>query len=318
MSGEAPRVLVTYRLGSDERGAVEHELAGVAELSYLEGLDGERRRSALGAARVMIAWHPGKELTDDDRGAARSVELMQLVSAGIDHVAEEDLPAGATLAGNSGAYAEPMAEHVLAMALALAKRLPQHHAELARGRWTQDEPTLRLRGGVCGILGYGGIGRAVASLVEPLGMRVRALNTSGRADGPVEFAGTLDDLDQVLEAADVLVVALPLNDGTRGLIAGRELGLMKPEAILVNVARGPIVDEPALYAHLRDNPSFTAGLDTWWHEPSGSEEFHADHPFLELPNVLGSPHNSAITPDVLEVGARHAAAKVAYYLRAAD
>lgn len=74
MSGEAPRVLVTYRLGSDERGAVEHELAGVAELSYLEGLDGERRRSALGAARVMIAWHPGKELTDDDRGAARSVE----------------------------------------------------------------------------------------------------------------------------------------------------------------------------------------------------------------------------------------------------
>jgi phosphoglycerate dehydrogenase-like enzyme len=122
----------------------------------------------------------------------------------------------------------------------------------------------------------------------------------------------------VLEAADVIVVALPLNDGTRGLIAGRELGLMKPEAILVNVARGPIVDEPALYAHLRDNPSFTAGLDTWWHEPSGSEEFHADHPFLELPNVLGSPH----TPRSRRMCSRSARAtprrRWPIYLRAAD
>lgn len=315
MSPEPPHVLVTYDPGPDERAALEQVLAGAAELFYLGGLEGERRRAELAAARVLIGWNPGGELSDEDRRAARSVELVQLISAGTNHVDADALPAGAVLAGNAGAYSEPMAEHALALALALAKRLLLNHARLARGEWAQDEPTRQLRGGVCGIVGYGGIGRAVARLARPLGMRIHALNTSGRTDEPVELVGTLDDLDTVLEAADVLVLALPLDERTRGLIGARELALMKPEAILINVARGAIVDEAALYRHLRANPGFMAGLDTWWSEPSGAEEFRPGRPFLELPNVLGSPHNSAIAPCVLTLGARRAAEKVAEHLR---
>src|SRR5207247_10692489 len=101
---------------------------------------------------------------------------------------------------------------------------------------------------------------------------------------------------------------------TRGPIGARELGLMKPDAILVNVARGAIVDEGALYEHLRTSPEFRAGLDVWWHEPADGG-FRTDHPFFELPNFLGSPHNSAIVPGVLETAARRAAENVGRYLR---
>ena len=175
-------------------------------------------------------------------------------------------------------------------------------------------------GAVCGILGFGGIGRATAGLMRAFGARIHAVNTSGRTSEPVEFIGTLADLDQVLAAADVLVMALPLTNPTRGLIGARELGLMKPTAILVNVGRAAIVDERALYEHLRDQPEFCAGIDTWWREPgaggpgSGSH-WSPSYPFFDLPNVIGSPHNSGVTDGALQFGAGQAAENVLHFLR---
>jgi phosphoglycerate dehydrogenase-like enzyme len=218
------------------------------------------------------------------------------------------------LASNVGAYAEPMAEHVVAMALALAKRLPQRHAALARGEFRMWDPVLTLDGAVCAILGLGGIGKATARLMRAFGMRIQAVNSTGRTSEPVEFIGTLDDLDQVLAAADVLVMALPLIKATRGLIGARELGLMKPTAILVNVSRAAIVDERALYERLRDQPEFCAGIDTWWHEPAPGSGFSTRYPFFDLPNVIGSPHNSGVVDGALEFGAGKAAENVRRFL----
>jgi phosphoglycerate dehydrogenase-like enzyme len=118
----------------------------------------------------------------------------------------------------------------------------------------------------------------------------------------------------VLAASDVLLLSLPLTLTTRGLIGARELAVMKPAAILINVARGAIIDQHALYEHLRVNPDFTAGIDTWWAEPSGDAPFRTDFPFFELPNVLGSPHNSSIVPGTMLTAARRAAQNVVRYL----
>jgi len=201
------------------------------------------------------------------------------------------------------------------MTLALLKRLPQHHAELAAGVWDQASVNRPVAGAVCAILGFGGIGKATGRLLRGLGARIHAVNTSGRTDEPVEFVGTLDDLDAVLGAADVVVIALPLTRRTRGLIGPRELGLLKPTAVLVNVARGAIVDQAALYEHLRTHPESSAGIDAWWVEPFGSGEFRVEHPFFELPNLLGSPHNSALVPHIMEEATARAAANIVRFLR---
>jgi glycerate dehydrogenase len=224
------------------------------------------------------------------------------------------IPERLMLAGNVGAYAEPMAEYVMAMALALARRLPQRHADLAKGEFKMWERVLTLDGAVCAILGFGGIGQATGRLMRAFGARIHAVNSSGRTNEPVEFIGTLANLDQVLAAADVLVIALPLINATRGLIGARELGLMKPAAILVNVGRAAIVDERALYEHLRDQPEFCAGIDAWWQEPASGSGFRTGYPFFDLPNLIGSPHNSGVTDGALEVGARMAAENVRRFL----
>jgi phosphoglycerate dehydrogenase-like enzyme len=311
MADDRPLVAVTFPLGRNRMAELFGEEVRAQTVAGLP--DGERART-LGAADALLVWNWRRELRPEE-GPALGARFVQLLPAGADQLPFDQLPSGAIVASNVGAYAEPMAEHVLAMALALLKRLPQGHAKLAAGVWDQSASSQWVRGAVCGILGFGGIGKATARLMRAVGVRVHAVNTSGRTDEPVEFVGTLDDLDAVLSAADVLVIALPLTRRSRGLLGARELGLMKPTAVLVNVARAAILDEAALYEHLRAHPEFSAGIDAWWVEPFGSGEFRVGHPFFDLPNVLSSPHNSALVPGIVEEATRRAAANVLRFLR---
>jgi glycerate dehydrogenase len=221
------------------------------------------------------------------------VRLLQLINAGIDFVPLAEVPAGVQVATNGGAYAEPMAEHAIAMALAAAKRLLVEHAALARGEFNQFSRNRMLAGGVCGILGFGGIGVATARLARGIGMKVHAINRRGRSEEPTDWIGTPDQLDLLLTKSDVLVICTPLTPATLGMLDAPQLALMKEDAILVNVARGEIVDERALYQRLVAFPKFSACIDAWWIEPIRHGTFRMDQAFMSLPNVIGSPHNSA-------------------------
>jgi glycerate dehydrogenase len=305
------RTVLTFHASEDQRRELGEILGPFGGIAFLEdaGEDPGARAAMLVPAEAVITWLPEHELGGDD---LPSLRFIQLLTAGADQVGFGLLPPRATVAGNVGAYADPMAEHVVAMTLALAKRLPQNHAMLARGSF-EFAQTLRLRGRTACILGYGGIGSASARLLRALGMRIYAINTSGRADG-ADQAGTLAGLRDMLAAADVVVVTLPLTRATRGLIGEAELAVMKPDAILVNVARGAIIDSDALFEHLKAHPDFCAGIDTWWDEPGYGKPFHPRLPFLSLANVLGSPHNSGLVPGMLAETTAAAARNVAAFL----
>jgi phosphoglycerate dehydrogenase-like enzyme len=313
----APDRLVAVSYPADEEYArINSEvLAGDAEVVSTYELPDAQRAQTLRRADALLAWELPKEIPAGALRAADRLSFVQLLSAGVDAVDFSALPDRLTVASNAGAYAVAMSEHVLAMTLSLAKRLPQRHAALAAGRFDKWAPSLTLDGAICAILGFGGIGAATARLMTAFGARIYAVNRSGRTSEPTEFAATLADLDQVLAVADVLVISLPLTLVTRGLIGKRQLALMKPAAILVNVARGPIIDQGALYEHLRTHSQFAAGIDTWWDEPAGDAPFRTDYPFFDLPNVIGSPHNSSIVPGTMLSAAGLAAENVRRHLR---
>jgi len=270
-------------------------LEGIADLLCLSDVDPADRESVLRAATVVLAQNL-KGLSAHDLQCIARARLLQFLTAGIDYVPLATLPPGLPVASNAGAYAAPMAEHALAMALAACKRIVVEHEALRRGQFNQFVPNRMLAGGTCGIFGFGGIGEATARLMRSVGMRIHAVNRSGRGADLVDWMGGPDRLDDLLAAADVLVIAAPLTRATLGRIGAAELARMRPDAILVNLARGEIIDEAALCAHLRSHPRFTACIDAWWVEPIRHGQFRMDQPFMALPNVIASPHNSATVP----------------------
>lgn len=308
------QILISYD-PADHRGLFKQILPNDADLKFLPDISEGDRKRVLRAAEVLVVWNPAKELASEEFELLENVRLIQLVTAGADHLRFEKIPKQALIASNPGAYAAPMAEHILAMTLALAKRLCVNNAKLRKGEFDQKTRNRRLRGAAFGVLGFGGIGKAAAGLMRSLDMKILAINTSGRTTEPVDFIGTLDDLDYLLKNSHVLLVSIPLTLHTKGLIGKRELALMKPDATIINVARGSIIDEKALYDHLVRNPEFSAGIDTWWIEPQTSGDFRVNHPFFDLPNFLGSPHNSAIVPGVMTEAVKMAAKNVAVFLR---
>lgn len=307
---DIPTIVVTFPANARDRATIADAVGSAASLVHLADMDDAGRAAALRDATVLLARHTGKDLRPGETTLLGGIKLIQFVTAGVDYIPLGELPAHVPVAANGGAYAESMAEHALAMTLAAVKRLFIEHAALARGEFNQRNRNRQLAGMTCGILGLGGIGTATARLMRAVGMKVHAVNRRGVAEEFVDWIGKTADLDQMLAAVDVLVVSVPLSTTTQGMIGARELGLMKSDAVLVNLARGEVVDEAALFAHLQANPAFTACIDAWWIEPVRHGIFRMDHPFMDLPNVIGSPHNSASAPNATEIGLRRAVANI--------
>ena len=309
-----PCILVAHNPTPEARAAYGQELGSGCELLFLSDLTSTDRAAAEARAHVLIAQNPRIEIAADDVAAMTSLGFVQLLTAGVDHVPLHLFPRDVPVASNAGVFAGPMAEFALALTLAAAKRLPAEHREMREGRFNQFVVNKSLDGAVCAILGFGGVGRAAARLFRALGAEIYAVNRSGETEEDVAFVGTVAALETVLRAADVILVSLSLTEATAGLIGARELGWMKDDAILVNVARGEIVDQGALYRRLVENERFFACLESWWIEPVRHGEFRIEHPFLDLPNVIASPHNSASVPGAQLEAVRQGARNVRRWL----
>ena len=308
-------IVVTYNPTPEEKALFLEMLEGAASLTFLTEIPPAQREQSLENATALLSWNFPREILPQEYSKLQHVSLIQLITAGADYMPFADLPTHMSIASNAGAYAIPMAEHNLAMTLALAKRLLIEHQKLRNGIFDDTTLNRSLYGATAGIIGFGGTGRATARLMRAFGMHIYALNQSGKSAEPTEFIGTLHDLEHVLRSCDVVVLSLPLIRATQGLIGKNELAWMKPDAILVNSARGAIIDEEALYIHAKNHPTFMVGIDTWWEEPLRGGTFRMGYPFLELPNVLGSPHNSALDAQVISVAARQAAENIRRFLK---
>jgi len=194
--------------------------------------------------------------------------------------------------------AAPTAELAVALLLAAAKRIIPFDRELRKGDWSmryEDPGVILLDGKQALILGYGRIGQRIARALEGLGMVVSAVSRSGQGQHPRLYSQ--EKLQDLLPHADFLIVALPLTRETKGMICDKELGLLPPSAVLVNIARGSIVDQEALFQALAGNKIAAAGLDVWYNYPEDeaarSNTLPGDYPFQELGNVVLSPHRAA-------------------------
>ena len=309
------QVAITYLANQRERRAIHSVLGDISDIFYLPGLKSQERTAALGKADVIVSRSFAEtEITVQDVAHLKSARLIQLIFAGADKIPFAAISDNITVASNAGAFATPLAEHALAMTLCLAKSLLPRHLQLVNGNFNQSEYGKELRGGICGIIGMGGNGAAIARLMKGFGMQVHGVNRSATSSFPLDFIGTAADMDAVLKRSDVVVLTVPLTRQTRNLIGRHELQLMKPDAILINVARGKVIDQQALYNHLRATPSFGAGIDTWWSEPGDPEGFQLDYPFFDLPNLVGSPHNADDVPGAMTAATKIAAQNIRDFL----
>lgn len=197
---------------------------------------------------------------------------------------------GLVVTNGAGAHGCAVAEHVLALLLAHYKRLPAVLAAQREHRWDPQQAR-ELRGQTVGLVGLGDLGRSIARLLGEFGVAVIGVRrTEGAPIAGVSRTVPVRRLAEILPLLDALILAVPLTAGTRGLIGAAELALLPPSALLVNVARGPVVDEPALVDALRAGRLGGAALDVLDTEP-----LPADSPLWSLPGTIITPHCADLT-----------------------
>jgi phosphoglycerate dehydrogenase-like enzyme len=245
--------------------------------------------AALRRAEVVLHCSGGRKRLEPLLAAAPRVRWVHSRSAGVENILFPALVNGELQLTNArGAYSRSLAEWVIASVLFFAKDLRRLVRSQAEGRWDPFDPE-EVAGRRLGIVGYGDIGRAVARQARALGMTVSALRRRAATggDGLADEVLGPERLLDLVGRSDYLVVAAPITADTRGLVGRAAIAAMKPTAVLVNVGRGPVVDEPALIEALSERRIRGAALDVFDQEP-----LPAGHPFYRLDNVLLSPHSA--------------------------
>lgn len=268
---------------------------------------------ALSAARVLFIWAGSPDEVAAAMQAAPRLEWIHVRFAGLDRVLFPGLIESAIpLTNGKGVFSQSLGEFILLGVLYFAKDVPRMWRARADRRWDVFD-VREARGETIGIVGHGDIGRAVARRAKAFGMRVLALrrNISPRAgDEDVDRIYHSSELHAMLPECDFVAVAAPLTQETEGLMGPAEFASMKPSAIIMNVGRGPVINEAAMIEALRTKQIAGAWLDVFEQEP-----LPADSPLWAMDNVFLSPHCADNTRDWLDDAARFFAEQFARWKR---
>lgn len=312
MTEPRPRVLATCPL----LGAAPQMLSGVGELVVLPPgapRDEESLAIALRGCAAVVAQHTdriGERLL-----STPGLRLVANVAVGHDNIDLEAATGNRVLVTNTpGIVDESTADLAFALLLAAARRLGEADREVRAGAWTGFTLTYMLgqevQGSTLGVIGLGRVGRAVARRARAFNMRVLYHNRNRLPGGGERELGVeWMPLSDLLRQSDFVSIHVPLSPATRHLIGSGQLALMKPSAVLVNTARGPVVDEAALALALEEGGIFAAGLDVYEDEPRVSPEL------VRLPNVVLTPHVGSATVRTRTLMCTTAAGNVEAYLQ---
>lgn len=262
----------------------------------------------------------GGRFTAQMAESAEKLRLIHVAGAGTDRIDFAALPDG-VLVANTFHHERSIAEYVLSAAIMLRRDFLAQDRALRREVWATSVyddaigqmPTLH--DAHVGFVGFGHIGQRAWEMLRALGSEGTAVTGSGRVDATahgLSWAGDTSRLDELLSESDVVVLSAPLNQATEGMIGARQLRLIGSNGVLINVGRGPLVDENALYDALHDGYLRAAAIDVWYRYPApGGQSAPSALPFAELSNVLMTPHSSGVTADTFIGRADDIAANVA-------
>jgi phosphoglycerate dehydrogenase-like enzyme len=280
-----PVVVIQGAGGEDQLPGIT-AIAPDAELRFADSVD--KLAEMLPGADVLLGWSFSDASLESVWPHADSLRWIQWTGAGVDAVLFPKLVESDVVLTNArGIYDRAMAEYVLGLVLCFAKRFPETTLHQSERRWQHRLGEL-IVGSRALIVGVGSIGREIARLLARAGLHVEGVGRRARA-GDADFATVhaRENLDEVLSEADYVVIIVPLTDETRGSFGAAQLRAMKPTARLINVARGAILDEPALVEALRNGEIAGAALDVTTVEPLPESS-----PLWSMPDVIISPHMS--------------------------
>jgi phosphoglycerate dehydrogenase-like enzyme len=279
-------VLFHYAAGPD----LAARLAAITDLQIAACPEDDDALLARLLPETDVLWHVLKRCTSEMIAAAPRLRLIQKIGVGVNTIDLEAAKARAIAVCNlPGTNARAVAELTLALMLAVLRRVPRFDAAMRRGEWSDSglqDGIGELGGRTVGLVGYGAIPRLLAPVLAALGCRLIYTSRTPQPDALGEY----HPLEALLAEADVISLHLPLAPGTERLIDAAALARMKPGAVLINTARGGLVDEAALTQALATGRLAGAGLDVFVHEPHDASE-----PLFRLPNVVLTPHIAWLT-----------------------
>jgi phosphoglycerate dehydrogenase-like enzyme len=279
-----PRIALARKLITEGLASVSGAEIVVAETlpAVLEALPG-----ASGLVTADAPVEEARQVVRSLEGPARSVRWLHFVSAGQEGFLAAGIPPRVALTHPGGAVSPTVAEHALALMLALVRRIPEIHMAAQRGQWDRSMAarSASLEGQNLAIVGFGSIGQEIAKRARGFGMGIVAVNRSGQPHALADRTFALADLRAALADADVVAVAIALTAETRRLIGSDAFAAMKPNAVFINVARGGVVDQTALRTALQSGALAGAGLDVTEPEPLPDGD-----PLWSAPNILISGH----------------------------